>query len=146
MKAKQLRSLERAHRLFAWRRGQSTAEFALVVAPMLLLFFAIINFAFALYAYEFVSDGAQQAVRYAVVHGTTATQTASTADIQNYVKGLVAGILDKNALTVTTTWLPDKKPGSLVTVVVTYNYKPLTKMFPAADLSLTRTAAMVISQ
>ncbi len=113
---------------------------------MLMLFFAIINFAFVLYAYEFVSDSAQQAVRYAVVHGTTATQTASTTDIQDYVKGLVAGILDKNALTVTTTWLPDKKPGSLVTVVVAYNYKPLTKMFPAANLSLTRTAAMVISQ
>jgi hypothetical protein len=62
------------------------------------------------------------------------------------VKGLVAGILDKEALTVTTTWLPDKKPGSRVTVVVTYTYKPLTKMFPAANLSLTRTAAMVISQ
>ena len=146
MDARQTRSPEKTHALLAWRRGQSTAEFALVITPMLLLFFAIINFAFALYAYEFVSDSAQQAVRYAIVHGTTATQTASTSDIQNYVRGLVSGILDKNALTVTTTWLPDQKPGSRVTVVVTYNYKPLTKMFPTATLALTRTAAMVISQ
>jgi len=45
MNARQTRSPEKAHALLAWRRGQSTAEFALVITPMLLLFFAIINFA-----------------------------------------------------------------------------------------------------
>ena len=48
------------------------AEFALVLTPCLTLFFGIINFALALYCYDFVCYSAQQAVRYATVHGSTA--------------------------------------------------------------------------
>ena len=49
------------------------AEFALVLAPCLTLFLGIMNFALALYAYDWVCYSAQQAVRYATVNGTTAT-------------------------------------------------------------------------
>ncbi len=122
------------------------AEFALVITPCLTLFFGIINLALALYCYDFVCYGAQQAVRYATVHGSTATQPVSAAGVQTYVDGLVGGVLNTNSLTVTTTWAPNNKPGGVVTVVVSYNFPPLTSLVSSVTIPLTRTAAMVISQ
>lgn len=122
------------------------AEFALVLTPCLMLFFAIMNFALALYSYDWVCYSAQQAVRYATVHGTTATHPASTTDVQNYVNGLAVGVLNTSLLTVTTTWAPNNKPGSVVTVVVSYNFPPLTQLVSSVTIPLTRTAAMIITQ
>ena len=53
-----------------------------MLTPCLTLFFGIINLALALYCYDFVCYGAQQAVRYATVHGSTATQPVSAAGVQ----------------------------------------------------------------
>jgi len=122
------------------------AEFALVLTPCLTLFFGVINFALALYCYDFVCYSAQQAVRYATVHGSTATTVASSSSITSYVDGLVVGVLNTGALTVTTTWAPNNKPGSVVTVVVTYRFPPLTSLVSSVTIPLTRTAAMVITQ
>jgi len=126
--------------------AQAMAEFALVLTPCLTLFFGVINFALALYSYDFVCYSAQQAVRYATVHGSTATTVASSTDVHNYVNALVVGVLKTSAMTVTTTWAPDNKPGSLVTVVVSYNFPPLTNLVSSVTIPLTRTAAMVITQ
>jgi len=126
--------------------GQAIAEFALVLTPCMMLFFGIINFALALYCYDFVCYSAQQAVRYATVHGSTATTVVSSADVQNYVDTLVAGVLNTTAMTVTTTWAPNNKPGGVVTVTVTYNFPPLTSLVSSVTIPLTRTATMVITQ
>jgi Flp pilus assembly protein TadG len=122
------------------------AEFGLIAIPCLTLFFAIMNFAMALYCYDFVGYSAQQAARYAIVHGATAAQTVSANDVQTYVKGLVAGVMDTTLLTVNTTWSPDNKPGSVVTVTVGYTFKPLTSLVSNVNITLSQTAAMVISQ
>jgi Flp pilus assembly protein TadG len=126
--------------------GQAMAEFALVLTPCLTLFFGVINFALALYCYDFVCYSAQQAVRYATVHGSTATTVASSSSITTYVDGLVVGVLKTSAMTVTTTWAPNNNPGSVVTVAVTYNFPPLTSLVSSVTIPLTRTAAMVITQ
>ena len=126
--------------------AQAMAEFALVLTPCLTLFFGIINFALALYCYDFVCYSAQQGVRYATVHGSTATTVVSSTDVRNYVNALVVGVLKTSALTVTTTWAPNNKPGSVVTVVVSYNFPPLTNLVSSVTIPLTRTAAMVITQ
>ena len=133
-------AVRRAH------RGQAMAEFALVLTPCLALFFGIINFALALYCYDFVCYSAQQAVRYATVHGSTATTIATSSSMTTYVEGLVVGVLSTNAMTVTTTWSPNNKPGSVVTVQVSYNFPPLTSLVSSVTIPLTRTAAMVITQ
>ncbi|HMD04986.1 MAG TPA: TadE family protein [Candidatus Binatus sp.] len=122
------------------------AEFALVLTPCLTLFFGIINFALALYCYDFVCYSAQQAVRYATVHGSTATTPATSSSMTTYVNGLVVGVLKTSALTTTTTWSPNNTPGGVVTVVVTYNYPPLTSLVSSVTIPLTRTASMVITQ
>jgi Flp pilus assembly protein TadG len=126
--------------------AQAVAEFALVITPCLTLFFGIINFALALYCYDFVCYSAQQAVRYATVHGSTATTIVSSSDVTNYVHTLVVGVLSTSAMTVTTTWSPNNKPGSIVTVAVSYNFPPLTNLVASVTIPLTRTAAMVITQ
>jgi Flp pilus assembly protein TadG len=122
------------------------AEFALVLTPCLLVFFAIMNFALALYSYDWVCYSAQQAVRYASVNGTTAPTPVTAAGVQTYVHGIDVGVLNTSLLTVTTTWAPNNKPGSVVTVVVSYNFPPLTSLVSSASIPLTRTAAMVITQ
>jgi Flp pilus assembly protein TadG len=129
-----------------WRPGQVMAEFALVLTPCLTLFFGIINFALALYCYDFVCYSAQQAVRYATVHGSTAVTPATASSMTTYVNALVVGVLKTNALTTTTTWSPNNTPGGVVTVVVTYNYPPLTSLVSSVTIPLTRTASMVITQ
>jgi Flp pilus assembly protein TadG len=139
----------RCRLLDAFRRssaGQGMAEFALVLTPCLTLFFGIINFALALYCYDFVCYSAQQAVRYATVHGSTATTIATSSSIQTYVNNLVVGVLKTSAMTVTTTWSPNNNPGGVVTVVVTYNFPPLTSLVSSVTIPLTRTAAMIITQ
>jgi Flp pilus assembly protein TadG len=128
------------------RPGQVMAEFALVLTPCLTLFFGIINFALALYCYDFVCYSAQQAVRYATVHGSTAVTPATASSMTTYVNALVVGVLKTNALTTATTWSPNNTPGGVVTVVVTYNYPPLTSLVSSVTIPLTRTASMVITQ
>ena len=59
---------------------------------------------------------------------------------------MVAGVLDTTLLTVSTTWLPNNKPGSVVTVTVDYTFKPLTGLVSKVNINLSQTAAMVISQ
>jgi hypothetical protein len=122
------------------------AEFSLLAIPCLTLFFAIMNFAMALYCYDFVGYSAQQAARYAIVHGSTAAVTVSASDVKTYVTGMVAGVMDTSQLTVTTTWSSNNKPGSVVTVTVGYTYKPLTSLVSSVNITLSQTAAMVISQ
>jgi Flp pilus assembly protein TadG len=136
-----LRALSRSS-----RGGQAVAEFALVITPCLTLFFGVINFALALYCYDFVCYSAQQAVRYATVHGSTATTPVTASSIQTYVNSLVVGVLKTSSMTVTTTWSPNNNPGSVVTVVVSYSFPPLTSLVSSVTIPLTRTAAMVITQ
>jgi Flp pilus assembly protein TadG len=134
------------NRRLSSRRGATSVEFAMLATPCLLLLFAIMNFSAALYSYDFVCYSAQQAARYAIVNGASSPSPATAADIQTYVDGLVVGVLNTNYLTVTTTWNPNNKPGSVVTVQVSYTFHPLTTFVESANISLTRTAAMVISQ
>jgi len=122
------------------------AEFALILVPCLTIFFAVMNFALALYCYGFVGYSAHQAARYAMVHGATAPQTVTATDVRNYVKGLITGAIDTSQLSVNTSWSPNNQPGSTVSVTVAYTYKPLTSLVSALNINLSQTSAMVISQ
>jgi Flp pilus assembly protein TadG len=122
------------------------AEFGLIAIPCLTLFFGIMNFSLALYDYDFVGYSAQQAARYAIVRGSTATTVATAASIKTYVTGMVDGVMDTTLLTVNTTWSPNNNPGGVVTVTVGYTFKPLTSLVSNVNITLSQTAAMVISQ
>lgn len=135
-------------------RGQSYAEFSLVALPCLFLLFGIIAFGYAMYTYNFVSDAAHDAVRYAIVHGSNSLNPANADDVSDFVENELQG-LSKNQLTVSTCWQQqggtcqtdpegNNSPGDIVAVTVTYDFQPVFGM-PNIVLPLTSSAQMVIS-
>jgi Flp pilus assembly protein TadG len=141
-------------RVRKFSRGQSFAEFGLVAIPCVMILFFITAFGYALYTYNFVSDAARDAVRYAIVHGSHSLNPASETDITNFVKKELHGLSAKQ-ISVATCWnaqsgsCPDpsggnNNPGKVVSVTVTYNFRPLYPM-PDVTLPLTSSSQMVIS-
>jgi Flp pilus assembly protein TadG len=124
--------------------GQATTEFAMVILLALTILLAIVEFGLIVHAYTFASNAARDAVRYAIVHGSTSSSPATSTDIQNFVDAEAAGI-DTSKLTITTTPTGNWTPGSPVKVQVTYAFQPLYPL-SGVSLSLTGTAQMIVSQ
>ncbi len=124
--------------------GQAYVEFALCAVVLLMLIFTIVNFSFAIYAYNFVSYAAREGTRYAAVRGSANSTPASTSDVSNFVLAEAYGLRSDN-LTVTTTWNPNNSPGSVVKVQVQYSLTLIVPFMQLAPLSLTSTSQMVIS-
>jgi hypothetical protein len=100
--------------------------------------------------YHAIGDAARQGTRYAMVRGSACTTwttacPASATDVQNYVETVPSG-LSAGAMTVTTTWTPNNKPGSTVNVKVQYNYKFIFPLLPSSTVSMSSDSQMVISQ
>jgi Flp pilus assembly protein TadG len=86
-------------------KGSTLVEFSLAVVAILIVLFGIIDIGRALYAYNWLSDAARRATRYAMVRGSKCSGLgtgcpAYSPDIQNYVTSLADGI-DTSQLTVT---------------------------------------------
>lgn len=138
-----------------WLRGQTYAEFLMVVLPMLLLLFGIISFAMTVYTYNFLSNAARDAVRYAIVHGSKSASPATADDIQNFVRNEAKG-LQASGISVSTCWNPqappnqcpgpsgNNLPGKVVSVQVSYSVHPFYP-FANVTLPLSSSAQMVIS-
>ncbi len=124
-------------------RGQTGVEFAGTALLMFTAVFGIFCASMLLYAYNFVSNSARDAVRYAIVHGSHSLDPATADDITTFVKDMASGLQSSN-LTVSTTWTPNNNPGSLVAVQVTYDFQPFFP-FSSTALPLTSTSQMVIS-
>jgi len=142
-------------RRIAWSRGQTYAEFMMVVLPTVSLIFGIFSFAMTVYTWSFLSNAARDAVRYAIVHGSKSSSPASADDIQTYVRNEAKGI-NPGSLTVTSCWNPqappnqcpgptgNNTPGKVVSVNVAYSYHPFYP-FASVTLPLSSSAEMVIS-
>lgn len=139
-----IRFVRRARLMRGASSGQSATEFAMVLPLALTILFAIVEFGLIIQGYNFATNSARDAVRYAIVHGATSVNPATATDIQNLVDNEANGI-DTNNLTITTTWTPSNQPGNTVKVQVTYAFEPLYPLFKAS-LSLTGISQMIISQ
>ncbi len=117
-------------------------EFALVISLLLLIVLGIMNFGLALWAYSAMAHVAREGARYAIVRGSESGRAATAAEIRNYVQGR-AGPL--GPVQVTTSWIPDNKPGSVVEVRVQYNFSPVLPLVPAGTITLASTSRMVIT-
>ncbi len=92
--------------------GVNAVEMALSCTVLFALLIGICQMSIGLYSYQFCSDAARQATRYAMVRGSTScTNTpslskcnASTTDISTYVKGLGYTGITSSSVTVTTSW------------------------------------------
>ena len=121
-------------RLEGAQAGQSLAELAVVLVLLLFLTFGIIDAGRLIFAYNAVSAGAREGVRWAVVRGATSPLgTATKDDIKAFVQnGTVGTTVDVDA-----TWTPDSAPGSTVAVTVTSPFSPIAP-FPMVPKTITR--------
>src|SRR5580698_3244317 len=150
-------------------KGSSIVEFAMSVIVVLILIFGIINFALALYAYQFVTYAARAGARYAIVRGSSCTRldncNATPDQIQTYIRTLNPPGIDPALITMNTTnsfvW-PDtapaatagctrvggvfNSPGCPVQVQVQYSFPSILPFLKNGIIPLTETSQMQISQ
>ena len=127
-----------------WSSGQTLAEFPMAALVAVLFTTAIVVCGVAIYSYNFVSQAARDASRYASVNGANSSNPVDSGDVKQFVLNEATG-LNTNALSVSTSWKPDNKPGSVVSVSVTYNFRPFYPM-AGTTLPLTSSSQMVISR
>lgn len=156
-------------------RGDTLIEFAVSAVITLSLLFGIMDLARALYTYHFISYAAQQGARFAEVHGSGWTSacnsqtgadypdqlgcTASSSDIQAYVRSLTPPAVTKANVSVTPQWLgkdingstavcatTTKYAGCLVRVTVSYQFNYIVPFLPRGAQTLSSTSQAVIQQ
>jgi Flp pilus assembly protein TadG len=144
--------------------GTALVEFAIASSVLLMLMFGIIELCFALYTYNYVSDAARVATRYAVVRGSSCTALPdcgiTAGELQNYVRGIGYPGINPRKLTVRTTWLSFNpgppttwdacagqcnEPSNAVKIQVSYDFPLFLPFWRSTSLQLTSTSQMVIS-
>jgi Flp pilus assembly protein TadG len=131
-------------RRWGWSSGQAIVEFPIAALLTVIFTLAIVVGGVAIYSYNFVSQAARDAVRYASVNGATSTNPVDSSDVKKFVLSEATG-LNSSALSVSTSWNPDNKPGGVVSVSVTYNFQPFYPM-TGTTLPLSSSSQMVISK
>jgi Flp pilus assembly protein TadG len=151
--------------------GSALVEMALASAVFFALVFGIVQISFAFYIFNFVSDAAREATRWAIVRGSAScTNTpnlsacnATSTDIQNFVQQLnlpgshasnlavqvnwlQVGTTTKGATTWTQCPSACTNPGNAVQVQVSYPFRLAIPFWQSPALSLSSTSQMVISQ
>ena len=154
--------------------GAALVETAISLAVFLAVLFGLIALGYALYSYNYVSDAARVATRYAIVRGAGSCSIAKTfpncdlytsGPLQTYIQQSTAypGI-NMNNMTLTATWLMQgtdangyttwvacteticNTPGHAVNVVVSYQFPLNIPFWKNANLTVSSTSQMVISE
>jgi Flp pilus assembly protein TadG len=108
------------------KRGGAVAVESAIVLPVAVgVLVAIVSGALAVSTYQQVAAMSREASRYASVRGQQYSQStgkppATATDVYNDVISQRLINMDPNNLTYSVTWNPDNKPGSTVTVTITY--------------------------
>jgi Flp pilus assembly protein TadG len=121
------------------QKGIAMVEYALVFPIFFMLVFGFVQFSLMLFTFNNATYASRVAVRYAVVHGSTADYSCTSTDISNIVSPLLWGA-PSGGTTITTTWSPNNTPGSTVSISVAVQYKPLLPFFPTKIFALGTTA------
>src|SRR2546426_1992847 len=140
------RALERG------QAGQSLSELSIVLVLFLVVTFGIVDAGRLILAYNAVSLGAREGVRYAIVRGSKSLTPATQSDITAYVQSKTVGL----PVDVTVAWCTPtlacsatptghSDPGSSVEVTVHSIFTPVTP-FLSRTLNLTSTSKMLISR
>jgi len=120
-------------------------EGALVLALFILIVYGFVQIAFVLFGYNNLTYASRVAIRYAVMHGSTATYTCTATDIQNMITPLLWGAPSSGA-TVTTNWSPNNSPGSTVSINVTVKYNSVIPFTTLHSFTIGATAYGVVIQ
>ena len=156
--------------------GSALVEMALSAAILITMLFGVIEFGFALYTYQFVTEVARELTRYAIVRGSSCSTsstmtncgfTDSNTTLQTYARSAYAYPgMTMSSLTVTSTWYaPIKnsngtlsswsacasgtgcnKPGYMIKVSVSYPFVLNIPFVPQQSMTVKSDSSMVISQ
>jgi hypothetical protein len=110
-----------------------------------MMVYGFIQFSLILFGFNNATYASRIAVRYAVVHGSTATYTCTSTDISNIITPLLWGAPSGHT-TVTTTWSPNNTPGSTVTISIGIQYTPSLPLFASKIFYVGATAHGTILQ
>jgi Flp pilus assembly protein TadG len=129
------------------RSGQTTLEFAIVALVFPVLMFGLMDLGYVVYSYATICSAAQEAVRYAVVHGPNSPSPASTAAIQDVAKTYAPGLAGSH-LAVNVSWpndanLPAQQDAQ---VQVVYQYPLQIPLIHTSTITLSTTYSMLASQ
>ena len=124
----------------------------IVLVLFLVVTFGIVDAGRLILAYNAVSLGAREGVRYAIVHGSKSLTPATQSNITAYVQSKTVGL----PVDVTVTWCTPalacsstptgyNDPGDSVQVTVHSIFTPVTP-FLSSTLNLTSTSKMLISR
>jgi Flp pilus assembly protein TadG len=126
-------------------RGSALVEGAFFLTIVLLMIFGMIQFSYVVFGYNAVVYSARAGTRYAAVHGSSSPSPCSAATVQTQVLNQLPGV-PASAVTVTTTWSPDNKPGSTVRVTVSANFSPMASLVMKQGVTLSSSSQMTILQ
>lgn len=132
--------------------GSALVEFALSSVVLFMTMFGLMAVCTALYSYLFVSEAAREASRYAIVRGNSCNGFSDckidSAGLNTYVKKLAYPGINQGNLSASANFTPDRNPGSIVSVTVTYNMALNIPFWPKTGraMQLSSTSQMVISQ
>jgi Flp pilus assembly protein TadG len=121
-------------------------ESALCFLGFMLLTVGVMEFGYAVYAFNFCSYAAQDAARWASVNGADSSYGShlDNGDIQNYTRNLAAGLNSSN-VTTQTVWGDDlHDAGSTVQVTVNYAFHPIAGLGVTQNVTLGSTANVTI--
>ncbi len=116
-------------------RGQSLAEFALLVPVFLILVFGVIDFGMGLRSYITVAQATREGARFGALGNPAGTFTAGgsgqcNGSTDTTVVGKVCSTMDGlklgNVTSVSVTYPNGDTPGNSVRVSATYNYSYIT--------------------
>jgi Flp pilus assembly protein TadG len=127
------------------QEGGAMIEYALVLSLYFILIYGFVQFCLILFGFNNATYASRIALRYAIIHGSTATYSCTATDISNIVKPLLWGAPAGGA-TVTTTWSPSNTPGSTVSIKVAIQYLPKIPFFPSNLITAGTTASGTILQ
>ena len=127
------------------QNGSAMVEGALVLALFILIVYGFVQIALVLFGYTNLTYASRVAMRYAVMHGSTATYTCTAADIQNMITPLLWGA-PASGTTVTTNWNPNNSPGSAVSISVTVKYNSVIPFTSLKVFTIGSTAYGVMIQ
>jgi Flp pilus assembly protein TadG len=128
-------------------RGALILECAFVYPITFLLILGLLIGGMGVFRYQEVASLACEASRYASLHGASYQQAtgkaaATASDVYNQAVLPKAVALDPSQLTCNVNWSPDNKPGSTVTVTISYHWVP-EAFLPSMNLSSTSTEAVI---
>jgi len=138
-----MRVVEPLGNLATSRRGAAAVEFALLLAPFLMVTFGIIELGIYGMDQQALLESVHAGVRYAIVHGSKSSSPATAAFLQTMVAN-GSSVLTPSLVSVTVTFSPNNSPGSTVKIVATYPWSSVVPLLKLSAATITATSVATI--